>query len=190
MIKILLAFFLIVSLNHSGQLFGQVSDTCKTRDFEKINVKNVESLLLGKWKYSYSYIDDTCFHIADLGDQLSVNFSFEKADIKMMKLKYPRLYSHRKDRLLSGLVCYTERKTPRGTTYPIAVVIAKDGSFIKIVHHVQGNGVGKAYSYYLRSIEQEKLVVTNETYYSLGLKQVAGVRHVYIRQNSKSFGGK
>lgn len=176
-----LIILLFAVIDCSGQSIEQMNNTCKTDGFEKLDVIKLDSLLLGKWEYKYSYVDDTCFHIANLGD-LSVSYSFDKADIEVMKSKYPKLYSFGEDKLLFGLMCSNDKKPFGKITYPIINTVAKDSNMVRITHYVEGNGVGKGYSYFLESVEQENLVLRNERSYSLGMNRVKGVRHVYVKQ--------
>ena len=164
-----------------GQSLKQPEKTCEIDGFEKLKVKELGKLLLGQWEYEYSYIDDSCFHIDNLGD-LSTSYFFKKSNVGAIKFKYPKLYSFGKDKLLFGLIC-SHNKNPFGArTYPLVNTIAKDSSIVRITHYVEGNGVGKGYSYFLESVGQEKLVLRNERSYSLGAKRGIGIRHVYMKK--------
>lgn len=179
MMKILMVLLLAL-VECSGQSLKQVDNTCQRDGFEKLNIKELDNLLLGKWEYKYSYLHDTCFHLDDLGD-LSVSYFFKNADIEVMKSKYPKLYSFGEGKPLFGLICSHDKKPFGETTYPLVNTAAKDSSMVRVTHYVKGNGVGKGYSYFLESVDREKLVLRNERSYNLGTRKVTGVRHVYVK---------
>lgn len=180
----ILMIFLLALVDCSGQSLEQASNVCKTDDFGKLNVQKLDSLLLGNWEYQYSFVGDTCFYIANLGD-LSVRYSFEKMDIEEIKSKYPKLYSFGNNKLLFGLICSHDKNPFGETTYPLVDGVAKDSSMVHVTHYIEGNGVGKGYSYFLESINSDTLVLFNERYYDLEEIKITGVRHVYIKQKEQ-----
>ena len=168
----------------TGHSLAQANNTvCETDGFEQLSVKDLDSLLLGEWEYKYSFMNDTCFHIENLGD-IPRSFSFEKASITVLKSEYPKLYSFGQGRLLFGLTCSHEKKPFGETTYPIVDTVARDSTMVRVTHYVEGNGVGKGYSYFLESVDQEQLVLRNERQYHVGAKEVTGLRHVYVRKQN------
>ena len=59
------------------------------------------------------------------------------------------------------------------------------GGMVHVTHYIEGNGVGKGYSYFLESINSDTLVLFNERYYDLEEIKITGVRHVYIKQKEQ-----
>jgi len=134
-----LMILLLALVECSGQSLKQVKNSaCEIDDFENLNVKELDKLLLGEWEYKYSYVNDTCFHIDNLGD-VPVSCSFKKSNIEVIKSEYPKLYSFGKDKLLFGLTCSHEKKPFGATTYPLVNTIAKDSSMARVTHYVEGN---------------------------------------------------
>lgn len=183
MIKIYIILIILFNINvcSGQQLPLNKQNDCKTSGFSELKLDNVSVKLLGSWVYNYSYYEDTCFFLTDLGD-LSNNYSFKKADTSLIRSTLPKLYSFGYGKMLFGLVSYHDSK-PFGVK---SYVIANNNSlnFIRITHYV-GNGPGKAYTYLLESINRDTLVISNERYYNLEGRKIASVRHVYMRQEKE-----
>lgn len=175
--------FIILFLVLSSFCFGQTlplknGKECKTTGYVELEFDNITKKILGNWVYSYSYFEDSCFYISNLGD-LSNNYSFNLFDTNTIRFNLPKLYSFGTGKLLFGLVSFHEDKPFGKKTYPL--VNNYEINFLRITHYV-GNSLGKAYSYFLESIDSNNLVLYNERYYELNGKKKTGVRHVYLKQ--------
>ncbi len=159
----------------------RVTKKCQTSDFSKINVKSLDSLLIGTWRYNYSFVNDTCFHIPILGD-LPQMLSFEKGDEGLLKKEYPRLYEFGKNKLLNDLISSHDAKPFGSESYPLVNGISTDSSVIKITHYLKENGLAKGYSYYIEGMDTSALVVKNERTYTINGVKKNGVKHVYTRE--------
>ncbi len=156
-------------------------DSCKTEFIAKLDIKHLHTQLIGDWDYAYSFIDDTCFSISDLGDLPSL-LKFHQSDRHLLEEKFPRLVEFGTGKTLFGLRCEHEQTARFPYTYPIVNRIAKDSSNAKITHYAPENGTGNTYSYFLEYLHSKKLVIRNERYYQIGEKRRAGVQHVFIKK--------
>jgi hypothetical protein len=174
-------FFLIMA-SISFHLSAQNDTTkCKTDTFEKVVPEQLPSKLIGKWIYSYSYYEDTCFSLPNLRD-LSRTYTFKMEDTSMVKKNLPKFYAFAKKNVLFGLISYHE-KAPWGkaSSRPLVSTYDKSIAVYQITHYV-GNGPGKTYNYFLESVNADTLVIRNPIYYHIGTKDVSTVRHVYSKQ--------
>lgn len=159
---------------------GKENKDCSSTHVLKIPLKNLNDELLGMWNYHYSYKNDTCFQIAKLGD-LSRRFEFKPTNEDSMQMTYPKLYSFAKDKTLFGLISTHEKVSSSDCSYPLVNYISKDSTFARITHYVCGNRIGKSYSYHLRSLSNDTLIISNQRNYNIDAKKMSGVRHIYFR---------
>lgn len=177
-----LLFTLLVLTNCSVRLPSS-HNACKTSGFPKLNLEIIDEIILGEWEYLYSYKEDTCFVIIDLGD-LSKIYDFKKTDGSKIKGNYPNLYQFGNDKLLFGIISKHTIKPFGETSYPLINQISKDSSLVRVTHYLPENGTGKGYSYFIESISNDTLVIFNERRYKIGEKRMTGVRHIYLKSTN------
>lgn len=175
----ILIFLLIIGCNN--QLSKKVKDCNPTVELQ-LPINSLKNDLLGVWNYRYSYKNDTCFQISQLGD-LPRKFEFAISNKDSMKITYLMLYNFAKEKLLFGLISFHEEKPFGNSSYPLVNTISKDSSLIRITHYVEGSSLGKGYSYFMTSLSKDTLVLKNERNYHVDEKKITGVEHVYTKEN-------
>lgn len=155
------------------------------------NIKIVQELLGGNWKYEYSFSLDTCFIIEDFTTlDFPINLSFKDCIDSLDLLNENRdLFKRRKKDLFLNMKCVVRYDENEYETYPIAVYNDElsNPERIKVYHRsLRKERVPIKFSYFIKNICTDELVLEDEKVYQLGEKRISSIQHLFTRNDKET----